>query len=248
MGSAVAPFPRGVLAVPKPIEGTAFFPGGLGLWMEKTDRDCDFPTGGCMVVGQDFNTVATYERALQNRSEIGASQTWRVLSRLLVRFNIRPEWCFYTNAYMGLRAAGPETGRFCGARDKDFVNRCAKFFSRQLAVARPRLILMLGMEPLRVFGPRLFGIEAPRTLTACDNLYPRVCLDYGDAAIVVLTHPSLYYANVGRRRYLHFVGADAEAAMVRDAMSGIGLWPIDNPREVGLRHVAAPLDGKRATR
>ena len=180
-----------------------------------------------MVVGQDFNTVATYERALRNRSEIGGSRTWQVLRRLLVGFNIRPEWCFYTNAYMGLRAAGPETGRFCGARDNEFVNRCAIFFSRQLAVARPKLILMLGMEPLRMLGPRLFGITAPRTLMACDNFYPRVCLDYGDAAIVVLTHPSLYYANVGRRRYLRLVGADAEAAMVRDAISAIGLQPVD---------------------
>ena len=180
-----------------------------------------------MVVGQDFNTVTTYEQALQNRSEIGSSQTWHVLRRLLVEFNIRPERCFYTNAYMGLRAAGPETGRFCGARDSGFVNRCAVFFSRQLAVARPRLILMLGMEPLRMLGPRLFGIKAPRTLMACDNFYPRVTLDYGDAAIVVLTHPSLYYANVNRRRYLRLVGADAEAAMVRDAVSAIGLQPVD---------------------
>lgn len=214
MEGMVAPFPAGVSAVPEPIEGTAFFPGGLGLWLEEADGNCNFPTGGCMVVGQDFNTVATYERARQQRSLVGSSQTWRVLSRLLIRFSIRPESCFYTNAYMGLRAAGRETGRFCGARDNDFVNRCAIFFSRQLAVARPRLILILGMEPLRMLGPRLFGIKAPPTLTACDSFYPRVCLGYGDAAIVVLTHPSLYSANVGRRRYLHLVGADAEAAMV----------------------------------
>ena len=171
IGMMVPPFPPGVSAVPEPIEGTAFFPGGLGLWMEEPDRECDVPVGGCMVVGQDFNTVATYERALQNRSEIGASPTWQVLRRLLARFNIRPESCFYTNAYMGLRVTGPETGRFCGARDKDFVNRCAIFFSRQLAVTRPKLILMLGMEPLRMLGPRVFGIKAPRTLMACDNFY-----------------------------------------------------------------------------
>jgi hypothetical protein len=79
---------------------------------------------------------------------------------------------------------------------------------------------MLGIEPLRMLGPRLFGIQTPRTLKACDNFYPRVQFGYGHAAVVVLTHPSLYYANVGRRRYLHFVGADAEAAMVRDAISG----------------------------
>lgn len=226
IGMMVPPFPPGVSAVPEPIEGTAFFPGGLGLWMEEVGRDCDFPTGDCMVVGQDFNTVATYERARQMGSEVGSSPTWRVLIRLLMRFSIRPESCFYTNAYMGLRAAGRETGRFCGARDNEFVNRCVMFFRRQLEVVRPRLILMLGMEPLRVLGPRLFGIKAPLTLMACDTFYPRVCLGCDDdAAIVVITHPSLYYANVGRRRYLRLVGADAEAAMVRDAMSAIRLRP-----------------------
>jgi hypothetical protein len=223
MGSAVAPFPPGVAAIPEPIGGTAFFPGGLGLWMEELDRDCHFPIGSCMVVGQDFNTVSAYERARQRRSEVGVSKTWQVLRRLLMSFSIRPDRCFYTNAYMGLRKAGKETGRFCGARDNDFVNRCAIFFSRQLAVVRPRLILMLGMEPLRMLGPRLFRIKAPPTLMACDSFYPRVCFGNGDAAMVVLTHPSFYYANVRHRRYLRLVGADAEAAMVSDAMSALGL-------------------------
>lgn len=175
-----------------------------------------------MIVGQDFNTVAAYELARRERSELGVSQTWKVLRRLLGRFNIRPERCFYTNAYMGLRVSGPETGRFCGARDSNFVNRCAIFFGRQLAVARPRLILLLGREPLCMLGPRLLGIQPPSTLMACDNFYPRVDLSHGYAAVVVLTHPSLYHANVGRRRYRGLVGADAEAAMVRDATAAIG--------------------------
>ncbi len=220
MEPAVQPFPSGVSAVPEPIQGTAFFPGGLGLWIEPNskDKEFDFPTGGCMVVGQDFNTVAAYERARQKGSETGTSRTWQVLEKLLRGFDLRPERCFCTNAYLGLRTEGPETGRFPGSRDKGFVSRCALFFGRQLAAARPRLILMLGMETLRMLGPRLFGIQSPRTLMACDNMFCRLPLGYGDATLVVLTHPSLYYANVWRRRYLHFVGAEAEAAMVRDAI------------------------------
>jgi hypothetical protein len=216
-----------VSAVPEPIEGTAFFPGGLGLLMEEIDRDRDFPTGCCMVVGQDFNTLAAYKRARERRSEFGINQTWKVLSRLLPKFGIRLESCFFTNAYMGLRTVGPETGRFCGARDRDFVNRCATFFSRQLEVARPKLILMLGLEPLRMLGPRLFGILPPRTLRECASFYPRVDLRYGESTILALTHPSLYFVNVRHRRYLDQVGAAAEAAMVRDAISASGLCPVD---------------------
>jgi hypothetical protein len=57
MGRAVSPLPSGVTAVPEPIEGTAFLPGGLGLWMEEPERDSEFLTGGCMVVGQDFTQL-----------------------------------------------------------------------------------------------------------------------------------------------------------------------------------------------
>lgn len=74
-----------------------------------------------------------------------------------------------------------------------------------------------------MLGPRLFGIQVPRTLTACDKIYPWVSLDHGVAALVVLTHPSLYCANVWRRRYRHFAGAEAEAAMVQDAILASGL-------------------------
>lgn len=225
MQAAVRPFPPGVSAVPEPIQGTAFFPGGLGLWFESptTDHDVDFPTGGCMVVGQDFNSIAAYERARQKGSELGTSPTWQVLRRLLTRFGLQPERCFYTNAYMGLRIEGREIGRFPGYRDSEFVTRCAMFFRRQLSVARPRLILTLGMEPLRMLGSRVFGIQVPRTLTACDNIYRRVNLDHGVAVLVVLTHPSLYSANVWRRRYYHFTGEEAEAAMVQDAILASGL-------------------------
>ena len=78
-----------------------------------------------------------------------------------------------------------------------------------------------------MLGPRLLGIQAPRTLRDCNNFYPRVKLSYGDTAIVVLTHPSFYYANVGRRRYLDLVGSDAEVGMVRAAITATRLDFVD---------------------
>ena len=47
-----------------------------------------------------------------------------------------------------------------------------------------------------MLGSWLFGIQAAPTSRACDSVYPGVRIDYGQAAIVVPTHPSLYYANV----------------------------------------------------
>jgi hypothetical protein len=60
---------------------------------------------------------------------------------------------------MGLRSAGPETGRFPGTRDKDFVGRCVRFFERQIELAQPKLIVTLGVEPLRAVVQGVFGIS-----------------------------------------------------------------------------------------
>src|SRR5207248_9450617 len=79
LDSVVPPYPAGIVAVPQPIEGTAFFPGGLGLWMEGRGVSSEFPAGQIMVVGQDFNTVATYNRARLLQSEVGTSRTWQNL-------------------------------------------------------------------------------------------------------------------------------------------------------------------------
>ncbi|MGH9629211.1 MAG: hypothetical protein ACRD7E_12900, partial [Bryobacteraceae bacterium] len=113
-----------------------------------------------------------------------------------------------------LRAAGPETGRFPGARDREFVKRCVRFFERQMEVARPKVILTLRVEPLRALGQGVFGIPTPSTLAACDQIYPRSPMAHGRVSVVALTHPSLYYANVARRRFRSYTGTDAERAML----------------------------------
>jgi uracil-DNA glycosylase len=219
MNSTIPPYPPGVVAVPEPIERTAFFPGGLGLWMEERSASSQLSMGQIMVVGQDFNTVAAYNCARLLGSEVDSSRTWQNLRRVLAQFNVPLECCFFTNVYMGLRAGGPETGRFPGVRDAAFVDRCIGFFTRQITFVRPKLVLTLGLEPLRALAPRIFRIKAPSTLSACDQVYGPLRLPHGDVTVVALTHPSLYYANVGRRRYAGFAGIEAEKAMVDCARS-----------------------------
>jgi uracil-DNA glycosylase len=217
MQSVIAPWPKGVAAVPEPIRGTAFFPGGYGLWQEGSTTMGAFPTDSVMIVGQDFNSLGAYERACLKGSEIGTSTTWRNLIPILAEAGVPAETCFFTNVYMGLRDGGKETGRFPGSRDHDFVARCSRFFDRQLAVSRPKLILVLGLEPLRVLSPSLLNVTAPATLTACDRIYDSVRQAGGfRTVVVVLTHPSFYHANVWRRRYGSLTGSAAEQAMISD--------------------------------
>jgi hypothetical protein len=218
----VSPYPAGVCDVPAPIPGTAFFPGGLGVWVEKGSKTPApaFPRGGIMVVGQDFNSVEAYKKALEKETEVGVSPTWRELEKVLHQAQVPLDRCFFTNVYMGLRAGGKETGRFPGARDREFVGRCIAFFKKQLADAEPRLIPTLGTEPLRVLAGTVLPITAPRTVAGCVDIYPSVQLPHGEATVVALTHPSFYHVNVGRRRSRGETGKAAELAMIADGLNG----------------------------
>ncbi len=216
--SAASPYPEGVVEVPESIQGIAFFPGGLGLWLGNNAVNAELPVGQIMVVGQDFNSVKAYELARQRGTEVGISPTWKVLQEILRASNICPEKCFFANLYMGLRVKGRETGRFPGAKDKPFVRRCITFFERQLEVGRPKLIMALGIEPFRVLAKPVFDLDRPKTLTACAEIYPSVQLAHGSATVVALTHPSLSHLNIGRRKYGQLAGAEAEKAMIADGL------------------------------
>jgi hypothetical protein len=126
MHSAVAPLPAGVVAVPEPIRGTAFFPGGLGLWMEGEGAP-EFPAGHIMVVGQDFNSSAVYERVSKLGTEVDTSATWRGLRGLLA--------------------------------------------SSDVSVARPKLILVLGLAPMKILARTVLKVPTPKTLSTIQEIY-----------------------------------------------------------------------------
>lgn len=229
----VLPFPDGAVKVRKAIPGTAFFPGGYGLWLRKDSPTYDIPTGQIMIVGQDFNSVRIHEEALLNGTEVCTSATWRELLKILKATGISVNQCFFTNLYMGLRKGPPETGRFPGAKDKDFEERCLTFFNTQLEMARPKLIIVLGLEPFRVLAKKPFNLpvdsalRAPSNervtwkninLTECNKIYRGVKLVHGSTTIVLLTHPSYYKRNVKNRNYKGLSGEAAETRMIADGL------------------------------
>ena len=217
MARTFPPYPKGVVPVPERIRGTAFFPGGLGLWLdERGSAEPDTPE--VMVVGQDFNTLASYENARKEGSEIKTSRTWQNIEKIFPKLGLSFRNCFCTNFYMGLRENGPETGVFPGARGPEFVQRSARFFERQLDVMKPKLIVTLGLAPLAALGKHVFHVPTPPTLSRCVDVYRDLPAAHGPVALVALTHPSLYFANVGRRRFQCLAGIDAERAMVLSAV------------------------------
>jgi len=129
---------------------------------------------------------------------------------------IDPEQCFFTNAYMGLRAGQRATGPFPGARDPGFVERCRRFLGAQIEVQRPRLILTLGTyvpAVLAPLAPKLVRWRDVANLREIDAARCPVVLDArfigagdGPTAVVALTHPSHRPLNVGQRCYRGAVG------------------------------------------
>ena len=225
----VEPYPPGVVPVPHKLPGIAFFPGGGGLWAPDAELP-PMPTGGVMVLGHDFYSEAGFARFAARRGESTRGPTWRNLLSLLGRASVDPERCFFTNFYMGLRAGSTNTGRFPGARDGGFVERCQTFLAEQLRAQMPAVVLTLGSHVpavLAPLSPDLRPWKGRKGLTELDAL--GVPLVEGASfhgvpglrtTVVALVHPSLRGPNVRRRRYGDLVGDAAEFAMLERALRG----------------------------
>lgn len=221
--------PLGVLPVPEAIRGTAFFPGGYGLFVSVSGGELPrFPFRGVMVLGHDFHSEAQYRRSLERNCESHSQPTWRNILGLLTQAAIPTDDCFFTNFFMGLRQGTNTTGVFPGSKSNTYVEHCRRFLLRQLEVQRPRLVLTLGVHTPYLVAP-LSPELAPwqmrqglKHLDASGPVQPKVSfvgLPGFRTTVVALTHPSLRHASVRHRRFDGASGADAELRMLIAARS-----------------------------
>ena len=228
----VEPYPSGVVPVPELIAGTAFFPGGSGIWNPCQARSWpDMPIEGVMVLGHDFHSETAYHKSRQSGSEVKGNATWNNLLKLLDEVGITKEVCFFTNSYMGLRVGSKAMGKFPGASDAGFVDRCRAFFLLQLKAQRPRIVLTLGSWVPAFIAPLSYKLKhwsGVKSFTEIDSSKPwvkNVVFSQTDfyVDVIALTHPCLRSSNVHRRRYKTFVGHEAELKMIKDAMKRTNL-------------------------
>lgn len=227
-------YPDGVIRIPRRIPGTAFFPGGSGLWnTQPNELPPPLPIGRrVIVVGHNFDSELSFERSCSHPGENLKGATWRNLLEFLKQVGIPPEQCFFTNAYVGLRAGDRTTGRFPGERDHDFVCWCRNFLLEQLRFMQPRLILSLGVYVPRFLAPlspelckKWSHVKGFKTLDkqGAALVYPSTFEGVRrQAAVVALTHPSLRLSNVKHRRYGNLEGNAAELELVGDALMRVG--------------------------
>lgn len=224
-------YPDGVGSIPRRIQGTAFFPGGSGLWNTQADQPLPpFPLGGVMIVGHNFDSEAGYLWSLQHAGENLQGPTWANLLDLLCRAELAPERCFFTNAYVGLKLGSSATGAFPGARDADFVRRCKALLSEEIRIMRPRVIATLGVYVPAFLASLAPGLQARwsgvRTLIAIDKqqvaLAPAVLFPNcpEPITVVALTHPAYRRLNVQSRMYGDLCGDAAEVRLLLDALHG----------------------------
>jgi hypothetical protein len=218
-------YPPQVIKVPARIAGTAFFPGGSGLFIERREREtAEFPFGGVMVLGHNFDSENGFRQSLLRGQEKLDGGTWRSLIAILTAAQIPVEQCFFTNAFMGL-CAGDSSFKYRGRDDVRFRAACLSFLKAQIAFQRPALILTLGLHVppmLAELSPELTCWSGPNVHLRDLDAHPlemgaRFELNGGSihkAVVVPIAHPSM--PNGGRRNPRGFsAGKQGEIELLR---------------------------------
>lgn len=175
-------YPAEVLPIPGRISGTAFFPGGAGIYLERRDRSTvEFPFGGVMILGHNFDSEEGFKKSLQRGREVVTRGTWGQLLKLLKDAGIPFDQCFFTNAFMGL-CEGDDNKQYRGRDDPEFRAACLRFLKAQIEIQRPRFILTLGLHVpplLACASPDLTAWKGKCKRHGCD---PKIYLRDLDAA------------------------------------------------------------------
>ena len=146
-------------SLPTIIQGTAFFPGGSGLWRGREPFGAlpeYFPEDSLMVVAHNFDKESSYLKSIvRGREELHGF--WDRLIAYLDAARLEPQQCFFTNALMGLQPA-----KATGSMDASpfFREQCRSFMNRQIEIIRPRRIAILGNDAAEEMAHSITGIKA----------------------------------------------------------------------------------------
>ena len=213
--------------VTKMVTGTAFFPGGQGLWESKSESESEPQFPDIMVVAQDFSTTAEHRAMLEGRACDLDSATWRNFLPFASAAGLDLRRCFFTNSIMGLRKVGPSDGKNPAykRRNRGFVQATHDYLRLQIQTIRPRLILVLGGPAANVFAEVSSDLKRWKNCGFSEldagqlALMQRVNVGGVRTTCVALLHPSYRHANLRFRTFEGQVGNDAEIALLRLAIA-----------------------------
>ena len=144
METSVTAYGPGAVKVHRRVDGTAFFPGGIGLWRGLEPQGVapfHFPRRPIMILGHNFDKVAGLEASWVRRIEVMGGATWLILLRYLETAKVDKLECFFTNVFVGLQAV-KSTGKVTAG--EEYFQQCRAFLHKQIARVKPRLVATLG--------------------------------------------------------------------------------------------------------
>ena len=189
------------------------------------------PIGGSIIVGHNFDSEAGFQRSYHHAGESLKSATWRNLLAFLEQVGISPEQCFFTNAYVGLKAGaalwahfpaheitiscagvGTSSSSSSGSSNHGSSSRWVSMCLGSWPPFPELQIAWSDATRFRTLDERGVALVYPSTFSGV--LRP--------AVVVALTHPAYRKLNVTSRRYGNLQGDAAEQALVRDALMRVG--------------------------
>ena len=215
-------YPLGVVPVPEPIDGTAFFAAGPGLYCEQLPSVAGlplFPFGKTMFIGNNLDAEGPYRQRLASGIAHGdhrqPMRTWRGMYQLLDAAHVNRRDCFFTNAYVGLIEGDKPTGRFPGASDPEFSTWCEDFLRLQIGTMKPAVVATIGADARKFMSRLSPDLSAWRR--APSTAVHEAVIDGHPLQAVALAHPSMYPASARSRRFEEKQGVAADAALLRSA-------------------------------
>lgn len=129
-----------------------FFPGAGGFFHGHASGSKRF-----MFFGTDFGPLSYQQGLERTGGEPKTNETIRFLRAIVERANIPLDACFLTNAVLCMRLGDSATDTFSiWERYPDYVAACAQWHRAFIAETRPKLVALMGLPHLKVFGPILF--------------------------------------------------------------------------------------------
>jgi hypothetical protein len=145
MESTVTAYGPGAVKVHRRVDGTAFFPGGIGLWRglePQGSAPSHFPRCPIMILGHNFDKVAGLDASWRRGVEVMGGATWLILRRYLETAKVDKLDCFFTNVFVGLQ---PDKSPGKVNAGEEYFEQCRDFLRQQIARVKPRLVATLGI-------------------------------------------------------------------------------------------------------
>ena len=206
----ISSYPEEIKPVKQRLKGSAFFPGGDGIYKEGNWNILEkYPI---LFVGQDYDNEFNFKTVLKLKTESeidNKNKTWLNLIKLFGEDTLGKS--FFTNAIMGLRKdESKNTGKSVAFKKTniEFLKKNCEFFKQQLNILQPEIMICLGIQVPRFIGhcfpdqaTYLMKISNYKELDQCnENGIHYIKHEQREIKVIFLTHPSFYDANVSRRK------------------------------------------------